>query len=54
MTKSLLAEDNLVNQLSRLAVLSISLSLAACSVLNEDKVEYQSAGKGPSLEVPLI
>ncbi|MBK7547909.1 MAG: outer membrane protein assembly factor BamC [Rhodoferax sp.] len=52
MTKSLLAEDNLVNQLSRLVVLSISLSLAACSVLNEDKVEYQSAGKGPSLEVP--
>jgi len=41
-----------VNQFSRLAVLTLSVSLAACSVLNEDKVEYQSAGKGPSLDVP--
>ena len=41
-----------MNQFSRLAVLGLSLSLAACSVLTEDKVEYQSAGKGPSLEVP--
>ena len=41
-----------MNQFSRLAVLTLSVSLAACSVLNEDKVEYQSAGKGPSLDVP--
>ena len=41
-----------MNPFSRLAVITLSMSLAACSVLNEDKVEYQSAGKGPSLDVP--
>jgi len=41
-----------VNPFSRLAVLSLSLSLAACSILTDDKIAYQSSGKGPSLEVP--
>jgi len=41
-----------VNQFSRLAVLSLSLSFAACSILTDDKIAYQSSGKGPSLDVP--
>jgi outer membrane protein assembly factor BamC len=41
-----------VNHFSRLTLLSLSLSLAACSVLNGDKVDYKSAGKAPTLEVP--
>ncbi len=47
-----IAEDNLVNQFSRIALLGLAFSLTACSVLEEDKVQYQSSGKGPSLEVP--
>jgi outer membrane protein assembly factor BamC len=41
-----------VNHFSRLALLSVSLTLAACSALDSDKINYKSAGKGPSLEVP--
>jgi len=41
-----------VNYFSRLTLLSLSLTLAACSVLEGDKINYKSAGKGPSLEVP--
>lgn len=41
-----------MNHFSRLTLLSLSLSLAACSVLNGDKVDYKSAGKAPTLEVP--
>lgn len=41
-----------MNQLSRLSLLSLSLALASCSVLNGDKVDYKSASKGTSLEVP--
>lgn len=41
-----------MNQISKLALLSLSLTLAACSVLETDKVNYKSAGKGPSLDVP--
>jgi len=41
-----------VNQFSKLALLSLSLTLAACTVLDNDKVNYKSAGKGPSLDVP--
>jgi len=36
----------------RLALLALVASLAACSVLESDKIEYKSAGKAPSLEVP--
>ena len=39
-------------QLSKLALLSLSLTLGACSVLESDKIDYKSAGKGPTLEVP--
>lgn len=41
-----------MNQISKLALLSLSLTLAACSVLETDKIDYKSAGKGPSLDVP--
>lgn len=41
-----------MNHFSRLTLLSLSLTLAACSALESDKIDYKSAGKGPSLEVP--
>lgn len=41
-----------VNHFSRLSLLSLSLTLAACSALNSDKIDYKSASKGTSLEVP--
>ncbi|WP_296446548.1 outer membrane protein assembly factor BamC [Rhodoferax sp. UBA5149] len=41
-----------MNHFSRLALLSLSLTLAACSALDSDKIDYKSAGKGPSLDVP--
>ncbi len=41
-----------MNHLSRLALLSLSMTLAACSVLETDKIDYKSAGKAPTLEVP--
>ena len=41
-----------MNHFSRITLLGLAFSLTACSVLEEDKVQYQSSGKGPSLEVP--
>ena len=41
-----------MNHFSRLTLLSLSLTLAACSTLESDKIDYKSAGKSPSLEVP--
>ncbi|MBA3057404.1 MAG: outer membrane protein assembly factor BamC [Gammaproteobacteria bacterium] len=42
-----------MNHFSRLSLLSLSLTLAACSVLDGDKIDYKSASKkGTSLEVP--
>lgn len=41
-----------MHYLSRLALLSVSLSLVACSTLESEKINYKSAGKGPSLDVP--
>lgn len=38
--------------LSKYALLTLSLAMAACSTLDSDKVNYKSAGKGPSLDVP--
>ena len=44
----------LAPKLARLGLTAImlSLSLGACSVLESDRVDYKSAGKAPSLEVP--
>jgi outer membrane protein assembly factor BamC len=43
-----------VKQSARLGVLALAaaLSLSACSVLDGEKVDYKSAGKGVALEVP--
>ena len=41
-----------MNHFSKLTLLSLSVALAACSVLNGDKINYKSAGKVPTLEVP--
>jgi outer membrane protein assembly factor BamC len=41
-----------VNHFRKLVLLSLTLALAACSVLDSDKINYKSAGKGPSLDVP--
>lgn len=41
-----------MNHFSRLALLGMTLTLGACSVLQSDKVDYKSTGKAPSLEVP--
>jgi outer membrane protein assembly factor BamC len=41
-----------VNHFSRLTLLGLSLALAACSVLETDKVDYKSSGKAPSLDIP--
>lgn len=41
-----------MNQFSRLTLLSLSLALAACSSFDGDKINYKSAGKVPSLEIP--
>jgi outer membrane protein assembly factor BamC len=37
---------------SRFALLALMASLAACSVFESDKINYKSAGKAPTLEVP--
>ncbi|MFZ4478616.1 MAG: outer membrane protein assembly factor BamC [Rhodoferax sp.] len=44
--------DIRVNHFSKLALSSLVLTLAACSVIDSEKVNYKSAGKGPSLDVP--
>jgi outer membrane protein assembly factor BamC len=41
-----------VNHFSRIALLCISVTLGACSVLETDKIDYKSAAKAPTLEVP--
>jgi len=41
-----------VKQIAKLAVLTLCAALAACSVLEGEKIDYKSAGKGVSLEVP--
>jgi outer membrane protein assembly factor BamC len=41
-----------VKQFGKLGVLAICAALGACSFLEGDKIDYKSAGKGISLEVP--
>ncbi len=41
-----------MNHIARSGLLALAVSLAACSVLDGDRIDYKSAGKGPSLEVP--
>jgi outer membrane protein assembly factor BamC len=37
---------------TRITLLAAVMALTGCSVLESDKVDYKSAGKGPSLEIP--
>jgi outer membrane protein assembly factor BamC len=39
-------------QFARLGVLAMCAALSACSVLDSEKIDYKSASKGSSLEVP--
>ena len=41
-----------MNNFSRFALLALVASLSACAVLEGDKIDYKSAGKAPTLEVP--
>ena len=41
-----------MNRTTRLGLLGLALSLTACSVLESDKINYKSATKGATLEVP--
>ena len=41
-----------MNHSSRFALLALVASLSACSVMEGDKIDYKSAGKAPTLEVP--
>ena len=41
-----------MNPLIRVGLISATLTLAACSALDGDKIDYRSATKAPSLEVP--
>jgi outer membrane protein assembly factor BamC len=41
-----------VNATTRLGLLGLAVTLSACSVLESDKIDYKSATKGASLEVP--
>jgi outer membrane protein assembly factor BamC len=41
-----------VKQSARLGLLALCAALSACTVLESERIDYKSAGKGPSLEVP--
>jgi len=41
-----------VNQISKLALVSLAVSLSACSALDNEKVNYRGTTKAPSLDVP--
>ncbi len=42
-----------MNQIERISVLAaVALTIAGCTVLEGDKIDYKSAGTAPSLEVP--
>jgi len=45
-------EDLRVNPGTRIGLIGLALSLSACSVLEGDKIDYKSATKGATLEVP--
>ncbi|RYF58763.1 MAG: outer membrane protein assembly factor BamC, partial [Comamonadaceae bacterium] len=41
-----------MNKIQRFGLLALVLALGACSVLESDKIDYKSATKGATLEVP--
>ncbi|MCJ0762679.1 outer membrane protein assembly factor BamC [Variovorax sp. CYS-02] len=41
-----------MNHFARAGLLGLSMALAACTIMDGDKIDYKSAGKAPSLEIP--
>ena len=41
-----------MKNITRLSLLGIAVALSACSVLENDKIDYKSAKKGVTLDVP--
>ncbi len=41
-----------MNHIARIGLLGLSITLAGCSMLEADKIDYKSASRGTSLEVP--
>ena len=41
-----------MNQISKLALVGLAVTLSACSVIETEKVNYRSTAKAPSLDVP--
>ena len=41
-----------MNHTARLGLLGLAMALSACSVLENDKIDYKSATQGATLEVP--
>jgi outer membrane protein assembly factor BamC len=41
-----------VNQSAKIAILCVAATLAACSSMETERIDYRSTGKGPSLDVP--
>jgi len=41
-----------VNSIAKLSIVALAAALSACSVLENDRIDYKSASKGASLEVP--
>ena len=41
-----------MNHIARIGLLGLSITLAGCSVLEADKIDYKSASRGTSLEIP--
>ena len=41
-----------MNQISKLALVGLAVTLSACSVIETEKVNYRSTTKAPSLDVP--
>lgn len=37
---------------TRLSLLALAMALSACAALEGDKIDYKSAAKGSTLEVP--
>ena len=38
--------------IAKFGLVAVAAALSACSVLQEDKIDYKSASKGVTLEVP--
>ena len=41
-----------MNRIAKLGLIGLTVAASACSVLENDKIDYKSATKGSSLDVP--